>query len=235
LKSLRRFVFQMTGSSFPTLCETDEGKACVIKMKGAGNGPRSLISEFVVNETAGALGWPVPQVFPIEIPPNFPWSFGTDEFDDLVKKSFGVNLGFELIPEAKTLTLPETQKLSGEFKSILIALDLFFVNFDRTAKSQNILQDKDGQNWIIDHGSCLALQTTRSFPFGLPPDHIFASYPRELAPLIREKLQMLVEFADYVEIFEKIPMEWLTESGLLLADLRKNWLWQRQEAAAFSL
>ena len=53
------------------------------------------------------LGWPVPDVAWIDIPQDFPWTFGTDEFDDIVQKSYGWNLGIAYIPDATPMGLPQ--------------------------------------------------------------------------------------------------------------------------------
>ena len=58
---------------------------CVVQENAA----VSLLSEFIANKVANKLNWPVTDVDWIYLPDNFPWIFGTDEFDDIVQKSYG--------------------------------------------------------------------------------------------------------------------------------------------------
>src|SRR5688572_16660021 len=100
MKTLKRILRLYAGSSFPVEVELTTGERCVMKMRGAGNGPTSLLAELVVSRIAGAAGFPVPRAFPVLIPEAFPWEFGTDEFDDLLQRSYGENLGLELVEGA---------------------------------------------------------------------------------------------------------------------------------------
>ncbi len=66
-----------------------------MKFSGAGPGARSLLTEYVATALAGRLGLPVPSTRTLYLPPQFPWQIGTDEFDDLVQRSAGWNLGID--------------------------------------------------------------------------------------------------------------------------------------------
>ncbi len=152
--TLKRFVESFPGSSFPTLSETEAGGTWVVKMRGAGNGADCLVSEYLVNRIAHQAGLPVPDACIIEIPGGHPWTFGTDEFDDIVQKSTGPNLGLTLIPDARR-TVPEGyDSLAADMISQMVTLDLAFSNQDRSRASGNLLRDAAGLDWIVDHGGC---------------------------------------------------------------------------------
>lgn len=170
---LSRFIETYRGSSFPTLAETTDGEQVVIKMRGAGNGAGALLSEFLVNRLAHRCGLPVPDVRIIEIAADHPWEFGTDEFDDLLQKSAGANLGICWIPEAKQLTADEAMTLPRDFISQVVTLDLTFSNLDRSSSSCNLLRQPSGHRWIIDHGGCRFLFRRGVVSDVLPKDHIF--------------------------------------------------------------
>lgn len=85
-KYLGRFIETYRGSSFPTRTETVDGQSCVIKMSGAGNGSAALLSEFIVNRITCRVGVATPDAYIIDIPDDYPWNFGTDEFYDIVRK-----------------------------------------------------------------------------------------------------------------------------------------------------
>ena len=174
---LQKFITQYKGSSFPVLIETDSLENYVLKMRGAGNGPMSLIAEFIANRIASCIGWQVPDVRWIEIPHNFPWTFGTDEFDDIVQKSYGWNLGIVPITDAVQIKPQDLAILSHTFFEQLFSLDLFFVNVERTAAACNILKDKYSNPWIIDHGSLGLFQNIRVTSDHLFPNHILYSLP----------------------------------------------------------
>jgi hypothetical protein len=206
---LGRFLETYRGSSFPTLSETTEGEQVVIKMRGAGNGAGALLSEFLVNRFAHLCGLPVPDVRIVEIAADHPWDFGTDEFDDLLQKSAGANLGICWIPEARQVTADEAASLPEEFISQVVTLDLTFSNLDRSSASCNLLREPSGRRWIIDHGSCRFLFRRGAVSKVLPDDHVFrgrvdAFDGRWLKPLVPALVEKTVA---------EVPEQWLMEEG----------------------
>ena len=206
---LGRFIETFRGSSFPTLAETTDGERVVIKMRGAGNGAGALLSEFLVNRFAYLCGLPVPDVRIVEIAADHPWDFGTDEFDDLLQKSAGANLGICWIPAARQVCAEEAASHPEEFISQVVTLDLTFSNLDRSPASCNLLREQSGHRWIIDHGSCRFLFRRGAVSGALPDDHIFrgrvdAFDGKWLEPLV----SALVE-----ETVTEVPEQWLAEEG----------------------
>jgi hypothetical protein len=210
-RQLKRFVEMFHGSSFPTRSETTDGETCVVKMRGAGNGAAALLSEFVLNRLAHAAGLPVPDVFIIQIQDGFPWAFGTDEFHDLVQKSPGSNLALAWLDGAKPVPPDRCNALPYDFVSQVVTLDLVFANRDRTARSGNLLEDRQGRYWIVDHGSCRFLFRPEVTPRRiLPPDHLFAG--RESA-FDRHWLEPITP-ALVAQTAAAIPEAWLAETEL---------------------
>ena len=216
---LKTFIKQYTGSSFPALIETGSGTRYVLKMRGAGNGALSLLSEFVANKVASKLKWPVPDVEWVDIPNNFPWVFGTDEFDDIVQRSYGWNLAIEYIPYAIQADLHSIETAPQNFLNKIYTLDLFFMNVDRTETSGNLLIDDLGKIWIIDHGSLGLFQSTNTAGKELFSNHIF-----------RRMLQTKDLAYDYTlsdnilfsEVIELIPDSIISESGFTKESLQKR-------------
>lgn len=208
VKTLRRFLHQHPGSSFPTEMESTDGDVCIIKMRGAGNGVRSLASEFIVNRIAASVGLPVPDVFPITIPEGFPWQFGTDEFDTLVQRSFGTNLGIRLVANARAVDADEVRALSSSFRATLAGIDALFCNLDRTRMSPNVLVDETGTPWAIDHGSCVFLSNAaKAFPLSVPAGHLLEGADAQAFALpAKETLRRAA--ADAVDA---LPVDWLDE------------------------
>lgn len=210
MKALSEFKRQFKGRSFPCEISTTNGEALILKLKGSGLGVSGLVREFIVNRIAQSLGWEVPSVEPIMVPFGFVWPKETDAFNDAVQSSYGVNLGIQLIPEAEPLPETEIKKLSIRFLQRMAALDVYFRNEDRKATSQNILRQKNGKTWMIDHGNCLFLEPGTSHQaFFIPPDHILAKEKIQfLTPeLLRDVSKM--EWAE--KAISELPFEWLDE------------------------
>lgn len=213
---LGRFIETFRGSSFPTLAETTDGQPLVIKMRGAGNGAGVLLAEFLVNRLASRCGLPVPDAHVVEIAAGHPWDFGSDEFDDLLQKSAGPNLGLQWIPNARPLHHDELLTLPAELVSRIVTLDLAFANLDRTIHSGNLLIDPAGKHWIVDHGSCRFLHREgAAFPKHLPAGHIFQGREGDFDPhWLHAMTPPLIK-----EIANEVPALWLQEEGLGQRDL----------------
>lgn len=211
MQSLSRFIRQFKGGSIPVLAELSSGQLGVIKMKGAGNGAQSLAAEFIANRSAAALGFSVPQAFLISIPDAYPWVFGTDEFDDILRKSYGINLGLEYLGDCQPLGAAELLSLPPELKSQMACLDAFFLNYDRLAASGNIVKDGAGKTWLMDHGSCLFLdEALAGKPLALAPGHLLGEAGRGY--LDEGMLRSLA--GEALKHFRELPQPWLDEMGL---------------------
>jgi hypothetical protein len=58
---------------------------------------------------------PVPPARPLFLPEGLPWQIGTDEFDDLIQRSIGWNLGVTYLPGARPLHASELAALPTIF------------------------------------------------------------------------------------------------------------------------
>ncbi len=223
MKTLKQFKQLLSGSSFPVLSELDDGQFCVLKLRGSGNGVPSLASEFLVNRIGALLGWQVPDVFPVQIPEGFPWKFGTDEFDDLVRRSFGVNLGIRYFSDSTQVPGAEWWTLNPSFLKQMAVLDSLFQNHDRSEKNFNVLRDQAGACWLIDHGSCVFLDHPSGIDrFSLTPRHIMKLKEDEylerahlLSPEIRQAIEMAVR---------DFPEAWLPELKISRDEMLKMML-----------
>ena len=90
-----------SGSSWPVTVETDAG-VFYTKLRGAAQGPASLVAEIVVGALADALGLCVPTRVLIDIPPGIPIDDPHQELAQLLRVSIGRNLGFQLLPNAQS-------------------------------------------------------------------------------------------------------------------------------------
>jgi len=100
-----------TGSSFPSVVETSAGELYVQKLSGAGPGRRALATEYLALKIARNFGLTVPDAHVIDLPRDFPWQTGTDEFHEAVQRSAGPNLGVAFIDNARDLAAAELAEL----------------------------------------------------------------------------------------------------------------------------
>lgn len=172
----------MHASSRPCLVVTGTGRRWVMKLAGAGAGPRGLLTECVAGRIAKAMGTPVPEMRPLHLPFGFPWRVGTDEFDEMFQRSFGWNLGVAFIDGALPATAHDLLAQRTEFLTSLADSDRLLQNVDRTPRNPNLLMSPSGDLRAIDYDACLFLDraiTRRTpFVFGLPPGHLLESVPR---------------------------------------------------------
>lgn len=126
-------------STFPCKVRTQDSSEWVMKFRGAGPGPVGLLTEFVALRAARAMQLEVPTVRLLYLPPDFPWTLGTDEFDGIVQRSFGWNLGIALIGDAEPASPQQIQSADRHFLDGLVQVDRALVNTDRSTRNTNVL------------------------------------------------------------------------------------------------
>jgi hypothetical protein len=90
------------GGSLPAIVEADDDGMYVLKFRGAGQGPKALIAEFVAGEIARALGLLVPEIVLVELDPVLARTEPDPEIQDLIRASAGLNLALDYLPGAVT-------------------------------------------------------------------------------------------------------------------------------------
>jgi hypothetical protein len=201
-----------TSSSAPAIVETRSGEFFVLKLAGGGAGRRGLLTEFLATGIASCIGLPVPAARALLLPQDFPWQIGTDEFDDMLQRSYGWNLGIAFVPDAVPLRSDDLADLPAGFLAHLAFADRLLQNVDRTAKNPNLLRSPQGI-FAIDFGSCLFLNriATRraSFSFALPQNHFLAGMPRATASPNLGTADITVAIAAVPHLIQACPAEWL--------------------------
>ena len=141
-------------STSPALVETADGAAWVMKFAGAGPGPFGLLTELLALGIARALGAPAPAAQPVFLPEGFPWQVGTDEFDSMLQRSNGWNLGIGWLPAARPAAAADLAAAPTALDAIARA-DALLVNVDRTGEEPEPLLVSSGRLWAIDYDACL--------------------------------------------------------------------------------
>src|SRR5690349_2500757 len=88
------------GGSLPALVEADDDGHYVVKLRGAGQGPKALVAELIVGELARALELPVPELVFVELDPHLPDAEPDPEIQELLQASAGRNVGLDFLPRA---------------------------------------------------------------------------------------------------------------------------------------
>ena len=197
------------GDGAPALVETGSGERFVLKLRGAGGGERALATEFLALKLAALIGLRTPATIPLYLPEAFPWQAGTDEFDDMVQRSYGWNLGIRFIEEATPLRAAMLDSLAPDFCAVLAIADALLINVDRSRANPNLVRDRSGAVWAIDFGACLFLSRLLAGPIArpaaLPANHFLAHRFTDFRPSLALDEAMVTAFVDAV------PQSWLDE------------------------
>src|SRR5260370_29385420 len=202
------------GGSLPAVVEADDGNLYVLKFRGAGQGCKALVAEWIVGGIARALGLRVPELVRGGLDPVLGRNEPDPEIRDLINASAGPNLGLAYLSGAiafDPIAPPQVDPRSG---SQIVWLDAFVLNVDRTAKNPNILI-WNHELWLIDHGAALyfhhnwrdAIARVLS-PFAQINDHVLLPVSSELDAVDATFRSMLTQQAIH-QAGSAIPAEWL--------------------------
>jgi hypothetical protein len=218
------------GGSLPAIVEADDGFLYVLKFRGAGQGKKALIAEYIGGELARSIGLKVPEIVFMNLDDSFSKTEPDEEIQDLLKFSVGLNLGLHYLSSSITFD-PIVSVADAMTSSKIVLLDSIISNIDRTAKNTNLL-NWNKELWVIDNGASFYFHhnwntwknhLTRTFP--LIKDHVLL----ERATLLKDASSEITRLLDkniIEDIIHKIPEDWLvTESEILTPDeMRKAYI-----------
>ena len=209
------------GGSLPAIVKGDDDFLYVLKFRGAGQGAKALIAEFIGGELARAMDLKVPELVFMTLDDSFSKTEPDEEIQDLLKFSVGLNLGLHFLSGAITYD-PLVSEVDPLIASKIVLLDSLISNIDRTAKNTNLLQ-WNKELWVIDNGASLYFHhdwenwenhLTRTFPH--IKNHVLlpqATKLEEAAAEIKRRIHPNI----LTEIISNIPEEWLiSESNSLI-------------------
>ena len=219
------------GGSLPALVEADDDGLYVVKLRGAGQGPKALVAEVIVGVLARRLELPVPEIVLVELDPQLPDAEPDPEIQDLLEASAGLNMGMDFLPGALPYTPGEEALVDPALAAGVVWLDALVENVDRTARNVNLLL-WHRRLWLIDHGAALyrhhaGLDPARArAPFAQIREHVLldaadsiADADAELAPRVTREL--------LGEVAADVPAAWL---GGTTAEDYVEWLGARLES-----
>src|SRR4029077_7953611 len=102
VRAIRYVTAFREGGSLPGLVEADDDGLYGVKFRGAGQGPRALVAEWLAGEIGRAVGLLVPDLVAIEVDAALGDAEPDEEIHDLVRASAGTDLGMDFLPGALT-------------------------------------------------------------------------------------------------------------------------------------
>ena len=190
------------GGSLPGLVEADDDGLYVVKFRGAGQGPRVLVAEWLAGEIGRAIGLLVPDLVAVDLDAAIGDSEPHQEIRDLLVASVGRNIGLDFLPGSMTFNPVVDTTPDPDWAAAVIWLDGLVTNPDRSPKNPNLLV-WHGRPWLIDHGAALYIHHTWRDPDAharrphverladhvlLPFASSIAAADARLAPLVTDEL-----------------------------------------------
>ncbi|GAC1427100.1 MAG: hypothetical protein NVSMB7_03850 [Chitinophagaceae bacterium] len=201
------------GGSMPAIAEADDDFLYVIKFRGAGQGPKSLIAELIGGEIARALGLKVPEIVFAILDTAFGRTEPDEEIQDLLKASAGLNIGLHYLSGSIAFD-PTVIMVDPLLASQVVWFDCLLTNVDRTYRNTNMLLWHK-ELWLIDHGASLYFhhswqnwQEQALRPFTHVKDHVLLPGANVLSTVDTAFRSILT--ADRIRsIVAMVPDEWL--------------------------
>jgi hypothetical protein len=225
------------GGSLPAVVATAEAGAYVVKFRGAGQGAKALIAEFLVAGLALAFGLPVPQPAIVTLAEGFGKAEPDPEIQDILRGSVGANFGLAYLPGALAFDPAVETTVAPDLAANVVWFDAFITNVDRTVRNTNILVWQDGL-WLIDHGAALYLhhrwegwESRVQSAFPQIKDHVLLPFAGDLAAA-DARLRPLLAQATIEQLVAELPDEWLAGESYF-ADVAAHraayvaFLWER--------
>lgn len=215
------------GGSLPGLVDADDGFSYVIKFRGAGQGKKALVAEFIGGELARFLGLRVPEMVFAHLDVGFGRTEPDEEIQDLLKFSEGKNLGVHFLNGSITFDA-NVDTIGAEEASKIVWLDALLMNVDRTAKNTNMLVWHK-ELWMIDYGAALYFhhswdnwEEQIEKPFVQIKDHVLLKQASKVAKIDQEYKSLFTR-ENIVKVLSAIPDEWLIDEvrNLTAAEVRE--------------
>jgi hypothetical protein len=215
------------GGSLPALVEADDGQQYVVKLRGAGQGTLALAAEVIAGEIARSLGLNMPELVFMQQDQDFGRQERDPEIRDLLRASVGTNLGMAFLTGATTFDPAAGDNVDASLASLIVWLDAYALNVDRTSRNANMLLWHDDL-WLIDHGA--ALYFHHNWPsapakalakFEPIADHILLPLASDITSASKHAHSKLTD-SELKRISELVPDDWLSENDPALAMRHRN-------------
>jgi hypothetical protein len=214
VRAIRYVTAFREGGSLPGLVEADDDGLYVVKFRGAGQGPRALVAEWLAGEIGRAVGLLVPELVAVDLEAEIADSEPHEEIHDLLVASVGRNIGLDFLPGSMTFNPAADVVSDADWAADVIWFDAFVTNPDRSAKNPNMLV-WHGRTWLIDHGAALYVHHSwrdpeehARRPFERSAEHVLLPFAGSLTDA-DERLAARVTAGLLEELVAAIPDDWL--------------------------
>jgi hypothetical protein len=208
------------GGSLPGLVEADDDGLYVVKFRGAGQGPKVLVAEWLAGEIGRAVGLLVPELVSVDLPAAIADSEPHEEIHDLLIASVGLNIGVDFLPGSMTFNPAADGPIDADWAADVVWFDALTTNPDRSDRNPNLLV-WHARTWLIDHGASLYIHHTwrdpeehARRPFERIGDHVLLSAAGSIAAA-DERLAPLVGDELIAGLVAQIPDEWLAPDAAI--------------------
>ena len=202
------------GGSMPGLVEADDDGLYVVKFRGAGQGPLTLVAELLAGGLGRHLGLPVPEVVLVEVDTALGAAEPDPEIQDLIAASGGINAALDFLPGALAYAPGCGFDPDPALAADIVWFDALVANVDRTARNPNLLL-WHRRLWLIDHGAALYVHhawgnylARSASPFPQVRDHVLLPFADEVSTAdadLRDRLTPEL----LTGIIEAIPDTWM--------------------------
>ena len=236
-ETLTRYIEPLReGGSLPALAEASDSFKYAVKLKGAGHGVKSLISELLGGLIAKAFKFRVPEPVFLQLSHLFGITEPDREIQDLLRKSEGLNLGLHFLEGAYTFD-PSVNPIDGLTASKIVWLDSFITNVDRSRLNTNMMLWKR-ELWLIDHGASFYFHHSGKDaneaaldPFPYIRNHALLPFADSIVQADKLMRQAITP-RTLMKIVDTLPEEWLLEADpekdpSILKDYYKTFLTRR--------
>ncbi len=206
------------GGSLPALVEADDEGLYVVKMRGAGQGPKALVAEVVAGELARRAGLTVPEIALVELDAALAPAEPDQEIQDLLRASIGLNAGLDFLPGALAFDPGAPPAVDPAVAASVVWLDALVTNVNRTPRNPNLLE-WHGRIWLIDHGAALYLHhrtwdlaPRARDPFPAIADHVLLPFAGSIDEVDGALADALGGGA-VEEVVALVPDAWLVAAG----------------------
>jgi len=230
------------GGSLPAVVEASDGRLYVAKFRGAGQGTRALVAEWLAGELARACGLAVPELVRLELDEAFGRNEPDPEIRDLLRASTGANLGLEFLQGAIGFDPIAPPAVDEALASRIVWFDSYVMNVDRTPRNPNLLLAGE-RLWLIDHGAALYFHHAwanagagMASPFAPVRDHVLLPRATRLGEA-GEAVRAALAAAPVAELLAALPDAWLAAADApgdpaATRAAYKDWLTGRLAASA---
>lgn len=206
------------GGSLPALVEASDDGLYVVKLRGSGQGPKTLVAELIAAELARALELPVPDPAIVTIPAELAKAEPDPEIQELLAASTGENAGLDFLPGSLAFSAGSEVGVASDLAARIVWFDALIENVDRTPRNPNLLF-WHGELKLIDHGAAFYRQHRAPLaeldpaaPFKLIADHVLLDRAGPIGDVDELLAARLAEDVVSAAI-ETVPADWFGESG----------------------